>query len=64
MQQILAHPGGRRLLVVLNILLINRQPAPLLLTATRFWELMLGSIAAYRDLHALDASTISLPCAI
>jgi len=38
---------------VLNILLVHRQPsADFYLPATRFWELMIGSIAAYRELHA------------
>jgi peptidoglycan/LPS O-acetylase OafA/YrhL len=38
---------------VLNILLVHRQPsAAFYLPATRFWELMIGSIAAYRELHA------------
>ncbi|MEA3180309.1 MAG: hypothetical protein QOI59_3832 [Gammaproteobacteria bacterium] len=47
---------------VLNILLISRQPsAAFYLPATRFWELMLGSIAAYRDLHAARRLNISLP---
>jgi peptidoglycan/LPS O-acetylase OafA/YrhL len=38
---------------VLNIVLVHRLPgAAFYLPATRFWELMLGSAAAYRSLHA------------
>jgi len=45
---------------VLNILLVHRQPsAAFYLPATRFWELMIGSIAAYRELHA--ARQMKLP---
>jgi len=45
---------------VLNILLVHRQPsADFYLPATRFWELMIGSIAAYRELHV--ARPMNLP---
>ena len=46
---------------VLNIVLVGRQPsAAFYLPATRFWELMLGSIAAYRDVHSVQRLNIPL----
>jgi peptidoglycan/LPS O-acetylase OafA/YrhL len=46
----------------LNILLVHRQPsADFYLPATRFWELMIGSIAAWRDLYSANDSRISSP---
>jgi peptidoglycan/LPS O-acetylase OafA/YrhL len=47
---------------VLNILLVHRQPsAAFYLPATRFWELMIGSIAAYRELYAARRFEMSPP---
>jgi peptidoglycan/LPS O-acetylase OafA/YrhL len=47
---------------VLNILLVHRQPgAAFYLPATRFWELMIGSIAAYRDLYSARRFEMSAP---
>jgi peptidoglycan/LPS O-acetylase OafA/YrhL len=47
---------------VMNILLVGRQPsATFYLPATRFWELMLGSIAAYVQVHAAHRPGFSLP---
>jgi peptidoglycan/LPS O-acetylase OafA/YrhL len=46
----------------LNILLVHRLPsAAFYLPATRFWELMLGSIAAYHEIHATRRFVMSLP---
>ena len=46
----------------LNIILVGRLPsAAFYLPATRFWELMLGSIAAYVGVHPTRAINISLP---
>jgi hypothetical protein len=45
---------------VLNILLVHRQPSmAFYLPATRFWELMLGSIAAYRQIHSTNRLQMS-----
>jgi peptidoglycan/LPS O-acetylase OafA/YrhL len=46
---------------VLNILLVHRQPsAAFYLPVTRFWELMIGSIAAYREIHSTHRVQMSL----
>jgi peptidoglycan/LPS O-acetylase OafA/YrhL len=46
---------------VLNILLVGRQPsAAFYLPATRFWELMLGSSAAYLEVHSVRRLGFSL----
>jgi peptidoglycan/LPS O-acetylase OafA/YrhL len=46
---------------VLNILLVGRQPsAAFYLPATRFWELMLGSSAAYLEVHSVRHLGFSL----
>jgi peptidoglycan/LPS O-acetylase OafA/YrhL len=46
---------------VLNIVLVGRQPsAAFYLPATRFWELMLGSSAAYLEVHAVRRPDFAL----